>query len=88
MQKRINVFDLLFILDLSFILNAFLYLEPLFQFLGVYFSDFFFFFFLNIVCFFYIVVYMKISFGHRKAIFLVEASCRKLKLKASFDNYL
>lgn len=31
---------------------------------------------------------MKISFGHRKAIFLVEASCRKLKLKASFDNYL
>lgn len=61
----------------------FLYLEPLFQFLGVYFSEFFF-----LIMFFYIVVYMKISFGHRKAIFLVEASCRKLKLKASFDNYL
>lgn len=28
------------------------------------------------IVFFNIVVYMKISFGHRKAIFLVEASCR------------
>lgn len=30
---------------------------------------------------------MKISFEHRKAIcFLVKASCRKMKIKASFDT--
>lgn len=61
----------------------FLYFDPLFQFLGVYFSVFFYF-----LIYWYIYIYKKISFGHRKAIFLVEASCRKLKLKASFDNYL
>lgn len=59
------------------------YFVSLFQFLGVYFSDFLFF-----KCFFYIVVYMKISFEHRKAIFSCCNVLQKLKLKASFDNYL
>lgn len=58
-------------------------LNPCFDF-SVYILVFFLFF--NILV--YIYKYKKISFGHRKAIFLVEASCRKLKLKASFDNYL
>lgn len=58
-------------------------LNPLFSFL-VYILVFFLFLLFNIV----VYIIKKISFGHRKAIFLVEASCRKMKLKASFDNYL
>lgn len=54
---------------LNLILNAFVFVSRFI--LSVY--------ILVTFVFFFIVVYMKISFGHKKAIFLVGASCRKIK---------
>lgn len=61
----------------------FLYFELGLNFSVYIFSECFFVFFIYI----YILVYMKISFEHRKAIcFLVKGSCREMKIKASFDT--